>query len=863
MRILISSAVCLASLLFLQSTSRAQTPNSKVNSGNAGSNFAILVSGEAVPILAANTDHAGILYAVKNLQQDILAVTDKQPDLVLDKLPKLKTVILAGTIGKNSFIDQLITSKKLNVSDVTGKWETYVIQVIEKPFKGIDRALVIAGSDKRGTIFGIYEISKQIGVSPWNWWADVTPAKNKNVTISATRQYSGEPAVKYRGIFINDEQPALGGWVRENYGGFNSKFYTKVFELILRLKGNFLWPAMWGQSFYTEDPLNPKLADDYGVVISTSHHEPMMRAHVEWQRYNKGKWNYSTNETVLREFWREGITRMGNYESVVTLAMRGDGDEPMSEDSNIALLQKIVADQRAIIEEVTKRKATETPQVWALYKEVQDYYDKGMRVPDDVTLLLCDDNWGNIRKLPQVGEKPRAGGYGIYYHFDYVGGPRNYKWINTNPIERVWEQMHLAYEHKATELWIVNVGDIKPMEFPISFFLDYAWNPAAIKADELLAYTEQWCVQQFGSTNAKEVASLLSLYLKYNGRVKPELLNEKTYSLQHYNEFETVVNEYQQLRTKAEALASKLDASKQEAYYQLILHPIIASANLYELYYHVALNHQAAANNDAKANAYADMAKENYKRDSLITIEYHTRNKGKWNHMMSQTHIGYTYWQQPPVNKMPTVKYVTAGSPQTNTGTPPSLDASNLVPTSSTKNVFIERDKYVSIEADHYTHASNTTGITWQVLPNHGKTGSAITVFPVTAPEQTLSSSSPHVAYEFYSYSEDTAALQLFFSPTLNFHHRKEGLQYAISIDDEQPQIFSLNKEDADPRYWNSWAANNIIVKTSSHNIVKPGKHTIKFWMIHAGPVLQKLVLDFGGVKPSYLGPPETIFNNK
>lgn len=831
---------------------------------SAGSNFTITTSTNATPIYISNHDYAGVRLAVNNLQTDIERVSDLKPTIV-NKLPvdKKAEVIIIGAVGSSDLIDHLVSSKKLDVSDVTGKWETYVIQVIEKPFKGIDRALVIAGSDKRGTIFGVYEISKQIGVSPWHWWADVAPVKNKNVRVSATRQHSGEPTVKYRGIFINDEQPALGGWVRENYGGFNSKFYTKVFELILRLKGNFLWPAMWGQSFYTEDSLNPKLANEYGVVISTSHHEPMMRAHVEWQRYNKGKWNYSTNDSTLREFWRDGITRMGNYESVVTLAMRGDGDEPMSEDSNIALLQKIVADQRAIIEEVTKRKATETPQVWALYKEVQDYYDRGMRVPDDVTLLLCDDNWGNIRKLPQVGEKPRAGGYGIYYHFDYVGGPRNYKWINTNPIERIWEQMHLAYQHKADELWIVNVGDIKPMEFPISFFLDYAWNPAAIKADELLAYTEQWCTQQFGSTHAKEIAQLLSLYSKYNGRIKPELLNEKIYSLQNYNEFETVVDEYNQLRTQAEALMTKLDASKQEAYYQLILHPIIVSANLYELYYHVALNQQAVANNDIRANVYADKAKENYKKDSLITLEYHTRNSGKWNHMMSQTHIGYTYWQQPPVNKMPEVKYVAAGSAQTTTVTPPSLDASNLVPASINQHVSIERDNYVSMEAHHYTNASSTSGITWQVLPNHGKTGSAITAFPVTAPEQTLSINSPHVVYEFYSYSEGNAALQLFFSPTLNFHNRKEGLQYAISIDDEEPQIFSLNKEDKDNRSWEHWVANNIIIKTSSHNIVKPGKHTIKFWMIHPGIVLQKLVLDFGGVKPSNLGPPESIFIRK
>lgn len=863
MRIFISIIFSLVSLLLLQITSIAQSSTKKVSSESDANRFSLVLNNEAVSLFASATEHAGVLHALENLQQDIKTVTDKQPALIQGKLPKTKTIILAGTIGKNTFIDQLIKSKKIDVSDVTGKWETYVIQVVEKPFKGIERALVITGSDKRGTIFGIYEISKQIGVSPWHWWADVTPVKNQNISISAVRQYSNEPAVKYRGIFINDEQPALGGWVRENYGGFNSKFYTKVFDLILRLKGNFLWPAMWGQSFYTEDSLNPKLADEYGVVISTSHHEPMMRAHVEWQRYDKGKWNYSTNEVALREFWREGIKRMGKYESVVTLAMRGDGDEPMSEESNIALLQKIVADQRTILEEVTKRKASEVPQVWALYKEVQDYYDKGMRVPDDVTLLLCDDNWGNIRKLPQVGEKPRAGGYGIYYHFDYVGGPRNYKWINTNTIERIWEQMHLAYEHKATQLWIVNVGDIKPMEFPISFFLDYAWNPSAIKADDLLSYSEKWCEQQFGSTHAKEVADLLLTFSKYSARVKPELLNEKTYSLDNYNEFETVVKEYQQLRSQAEVLANKLETSKQEAYYQLILHPITASCNLYELYYHVALNHEAAARNDVKANRYADQAKEHYKKDSLITVEYHTRNNGKWNHMMSQTHIGYTYWQQPPVNKMPTVKYLTEGSVQVSVNALPSVDAASLVPTSTTKNVFIERNRYVSIDASHYTQAVNANNITWQVLPNHGKTGSAITAFPVTASEQTLSANSPHVEYEFYSYSEGEATLQLYFSPTLNFHHRKEGLQYAISIDDEQPQVFSLNKEDVDSRQWNSWVANNIIIKSSALNITKPGKHTIKFWMIHPGPVLQKIVLDFGGVKPSYLGPPETMFNNK
>ncbi|HRG07226.1 MAG TPA: glycosyl hydrolase 115 family protein [Cyclobacteriaceae bacterium] len=821
--------------------------------------FVLSSQGKSIPLYVSQSDFAGVLRAAEDLKKDIGRVTEVEPKLITtNNFNNEKTIVLIGTIGKNHLIGELIKSKKLNVEAIAGKWEAYLIQTISNPFPNVDRALVIAGSDKRGTIFGTYEISNQIGVSPWYWWADVPVKKQTELFVSAERQVD-MPLVKYRGIFLNDEQPALGGWVRENYGGFNSKFYTNVFELILRLKGNFLWPAMWGQSFYTEDPLNPKLADEYGIVISTSHHEPMMRAHVEWQRANKGAWNYSSNEKALQEFWREGITRMGNYESIVTLAMRGDGDEPMSQESNIALLQRIVDDQRAILQDVTGKPATATPQVWALYKEVQDYYDKGMRVPDDVTLLLCDDNWGNIRKLPQLNEPERKGGYGIYYHFDYVGGPRNYKWINTNPIPRVWEQMHLAYQYGANQLWVVNVGDLKPMEFPISFFLDYAWNPNAIQAEDLKQHTEQWCAQQFGVTHKQELASLLSGYLKYNGRVKPELLNEKTYSLENYNEFTRVVEDYKNLETRANALAAKLDPVQREAYYQLIQHPIQASANLYELYYYVALNHQAAAKNDLQANVYADKAKEHYRKDSLITAEFHKRNNGKWNYMMSQTHIGYTYWQQPPVNKMPVVKYISSGINLPKPKPISSTDARALVPPAATGNIFYERDQYVSMEADHTTRIHNSDGVAWKVIPDLGKTGSAITTFPVTA-KASLSASSPYLEYEFYSYSSGKANVLLYFSPTLNFQASPKGLQYALSIDDETPEVFSLNVDDAELKTWEKWVANNINIKISSHSMQKPGKHTLKFWVVDSGIVLQKIVVDFGGLKPSYLGPPETKF---
>lgn len=848
--------------ILLSSTQFTAAQISYVTVKKDSKSFTLSNAGKSSSLFISSGDFPGVLRTLNDLKADIGSVVGNEPIVVIDKLPEAQELVIVGTIGKSQIIDQLIASKKVNIDDIKGKWETSLTQVVENPFPKVKRALVIVGSDKRGTIYGIYELSKQIGVSPWYWWADVPPKKSKSLFVKPGRHVLGEPAVKYRGIFINDEAPALSDWTIEKNGGFNHKLYTKVFELILRMKGNYLWPAMWGRAFYDDDPMNAQLADEYGVVIGTSHHEPLMRAHVEWSRYGSGDWNYETNETKLKEFWTKGIERMGTNESIVSLAMRGDGDKAMTQSTNIELLERIVKDQREIITKVTGKEITKTPQLWALYKEVQDYYDQGMRVPDDVTLLLCDDNWGNIRKLPKMTDAPRSGGYGVYYHFDYVGGPRNYKWLNTNPIPRVWEQMHLAYSYGVDRIWIVNVGDIKPMEFPISFFLDYAWNPNAIQADQLQAYTEQWCEQQFGKTNAKEIANLLSLYTKYNGRIKPELLNEETYSLTNYNEFERVTNEYKTLATQAIALSKKIDPSSQEAYYQLVLHPILACSNLYELYYNVALNKQAVTYNDSQANLYADKAKELYQKDSLISVEYHQRNNGKWNHMMSQTHIGYTYWQQPPFNKMPTVKYVTT-SATTKKETPPvSRDATNLIPANQNGNVFYEKDKYVSVEAHHTSTVINTKHVSWKVLPDLGKTGSAITPVPVTVSSQTLLPSSPHIEYEFYSYSEGEASLQLFFSPTLNIHHTETGLQYAISIDDEAPQTVNLNADDSQTKTWERWVANNIIAKLSKHSITKPGKHTIKFWMISPGVVLQKLVIDFGGLKPSYLGPPETKYKS-
>ena len=838
--------------------------------GNAQSLVSEKITTNSIDITQATiyvdeNDDAVIKKAAALLQQDIEMVSGKKISVTNNILNSTKTVIVIGSIEKSTTIKQLLEQKKLTAVTEKNKWEAYQIQTIKNPYKGIDNALVIMGSDRRGTAFGVFELSKQIGVSPWYWWADVPVIKRKNIYINTNAIVTDAPKVKFRGIFINDEAPALSNWSKEKFGGFNHQFYSKVFELMLRLKSNYIWPAMWGSAFYDDDSLNIKIAEEYGIVIGTSHHEPLMRAHDEWRRYgNKEKWNYESTETGLKEFWKQGIQRATN-EKIVSVGMRGDGDEPMSRETATSLLERIVTDQRNIIADITGKPASETPQLWALYKEVQDYYDKGMRVPEDVTLLLCDDNWGNIRKLPKLNEAPRKGGYGIYYHFDYVGGPRNYKWLNTNPLPRIWEQMHLAWEYKAKEIWIVNVGDIKPMEFPISFFLDYAWNPERIGADDLQKYTEQWSTKQFGKQYAKEIADILATYSKYNGRKKPELLDENTYNIEN-GEAAFVTKNYNDLLLRAEDVNKKLAPQYRDAFFQLALHPVKAMANLYSMYYHVALNKKYHTAGNMLANDFADSVKRLFYQDSIISLQYHKINNGKWNHMMDQTHIGYTYWQQPNTQKMPTVKYLDVKK-----------DNDEIVETKSTfkskkysfefnpskQNVFFELDNAVSINADHFTKFIETKKISWKVLPDHGRIGNAITIFPVTAATVTPSPNSPHLTYEFYTYSEGNFNINAYFSPTLNFHNTATGLQYAVSVDDETPQIISINKDDKNVRIWESWMKDNIIMKNSAHNIKKAGKHILKYWMVDAGVVAQKFVLDFGGLQKSFLGPEETRYSSK
>lgn len=619
--------------------------------------FCITVAGRTASIYVSPNEWKGVIRAANDLGDDIRKVSGTASQIIQSNLPVEKS-ILVGTIGKSPLIDRLIAEKKLDVSSIKGQWESYLIQTI-------DDCLVIAGSDKRGTIYGIYDISEKIGVSPWYWWADVPARTSTSLYVKAGKYIQPSPEVKYRGIFINDEWPSFGGWATNRFGGVNSEMYAHLFELLLRLKANYFWPAMWATAFNEDDPQNPAIADEYGIVMGTSHHEPMMRAHKEYtkRREEIGAWDYTTNKEKLDQFFTEGLIRNKAYDNLITIGMRGDGDVAMGkgdDDENIRTLRNVVEGQRDIIRKVYEKDPSAVPQLWAIFTEVQRYYDRGMTVPDDVLLLFCDNNWGYIRRTGPAKEQNRKGGMGLYYHIDMNGGPWNDRWVNTTTIPKLREQLNLAYQTGIDDLWIVNVGDLKPKEYPIDFIMRYAWNPNHIQAEQTEDYTKEWAAQNFGEEFAEEVAEIVSRYSQYNLMRKAEVQTPGLFSIVNHHEADLVAARWKEVAEKAEQLRKRIPASCQDAYYQLVYYPAVASAGIAGIYLAVTKNQLYAQQGRVSANDYAQQAKELFEQDRRLSNYYNdTLANGKWKNMMSDIHIGYKQWSMPEKAELPSLTYVT------------------------------------------------------------------------------------------------------------------------------------------------------------------------------------------------------------
>jgi len=802
---------------------------------------------DALPLKGAvisysDSENEGVKIAVSNLQTDMEKVLGTRPAIASSgsvgrdlQSPTAATTIIIGTLGCNKEID------RLKLADLKGKREKFIITAI-------DNQVVIAGSDRRGTIYGIYELSRQLGVSPWYWWADAPIAKHDQAYIIKGTYTDGEPAVEFRGLFLNDEAPCLTGWVKNTWGTDygDHQFYEKVFELILRLKGNFLWPAMWGWAFYADDPENGKTADRMGVIMGTSHHEPMARNHQEYARHRQewGAWNYQTNQAKLDQFFREGIERMKGTEDIVTIGMRGDGDEAMSETADTKLMERIITNQRQIIKEVTGRPAEKTTQVWALYKEVQDYYDAGLRVPDDVMILISDDNWGDIRRVPNANERKRKGGWGIYYHVDYVGAPRNTKWLNVTQTQQMFEQLSLAYDHGIQRMWILNVGDLKPMEYPIQLFMDMAWNPKEYTLQNVTDHTRRFFQSVLSGSAAEEAAAIYNQNCQYMARVTPEMLDARTYNIET-GEWKQVADEYQRLELRALRLYEQIPVEARDTYRQLILFPVQAMANLYDMYYAQAMNQKLAKAGSPDANEWADMVKRCFRRDSLLCAAYnHDIAGGKWNGMMTQKHIGYRSWNDNfRADMLPRTTAVPVVSP---TG----------------GYTFTPSNGYVSIEAEHFYEAKSDGMTQWTIYPYYGRTRSAVALTPYTQPVGNAS-----LTYRFTlpetgragtgPAPTDSVKIHVIVKSTLDFLN-VGGHECEVSLDGSDSQTINFNKTlvDRQPYMYSEYypaVARRIVEKVVTLPVGKSRDHELTLRPKHPGIVFEKLVIDFGGYKPSYL----------
>ncbi len=582
------------------------------------------------------------------------------------------SAVIFGTVGKSPILNKMEQSGKLDLSKIAGKREVYQFSVMEEPIDGIKKALVIAGSDKRGTIYGLLHISELLGVSPFVDWSDVKPPKQEEVSFDeSVNMVSKEPSVKYRGFFINDEWPAFGTFCEKHFGGMNAQMYEMIFLLMLRLKGNYLWPAMWATCFAVEGPglASADLADEYGIVMGLSHHEPCLRHGEEYSKL-RGKdspygdaWNFRKNREGITRFWRDGLKRNGHLENVITLGMRGERDSAiMGKEAtlgdNIDLLRDVITTQNTLIREEVNENIEDVPRMLALYKEVEpffygdDTFEGLMGDPclSDVILLLCDDNHGYLRSRPDQKMLEHNGGYGLYYHFDYHGEPVSYEWVNSSYLPQVWEQLTEAYETGIRDLWIVNVGDLAFQEFPLSYFMEMAYDYDAwgIRAvNQTGKYTKEWVEKQFAADFSKEqkekLCQVLHRFTRLNHNRRPEHMNETIYHPVHDKEAERIHEEALELIAMVEELEQCCKVNR-DAFQQLVAYQVKASMNYICMCLYRGWNHLAAAKGLVIANDFADKIQKCMEIDEKLRDDFHQLNGSKWDGLASASHIGFCNW---------------------------------------------------------------------------------------------------------------------------------------------------------------------------------------------------------------------------
>lgn len=998
MKPLLLTMVILFPLLLCQTNAAAQTL--RASEKQYAGDFALVRQKGAAQILVAAEDYKVVQIAADALAADVARVTQVKPEVwhtLGDRKDlrfagqtvnhKTENVVIIGTLDRSPLIAALVQRKQIKVENLRGKWEGFLFAVVNNPLPGIGRALVIVGSDRRGAAYGAFELSQAIGVSPWYWWADVTPQTRADIFVKPSSDKISSPSVKYRGIFLNDEDWGLQPWAANTFDpqkDIATHTYARIFELLLRLKANTLWPAMHPSTrAFNFFPDNKQVADDYAIVMGSSHAEPMLRDNVDEWKDAPERFNYVTNTNGVRDYWETRVKENGAFENIYTLGMRGVHDSAIQGTKNsaerIALLEKIFADQRSMLARHVNLQVEQVPQIFCPYKEVLDDYRSGLRVPDDVTVVFPDDNFGYIRAFATAQERGRKGGFGVYYHISYLGRPLSYLWLETTPPALIWEEMSKAYEHGARAFWMLNVGDIKPAEIGIELFMQMAWDATRWRRDNLNEFLRAWAAREFGAAQANEIAAVMNDYYRLGYARKPEHLQWNLpgeparwsdFSATDYgDEVQARLNAYNDLLTRAERIYVALSAANKDSFYALVLYPVRGATLANRRYFLMQKAALYAAQGRASAPGIAGQARAADKQITEETAYFNNKLAGgKWRGIMSpemtpgawksmrsappaapenvrQMQIpdaaglgvavegraepfseneaaalpvfdSYTraahfidvfntgrgaarwtatanqswiklnrsageldaarIWVSVDWDKMPPKAPATTSEDLTGeiviegAGARRAVQVKIMALSSAQPNskpgappTFVESNGVIAIEAENFSAATDraTDGAGWRTIPGLGRTGAgSVAIFPTTAASvEHLTNewkTAPRLEYKFYMRRAGAAQVILNLIPTQPLRD-KQGLRIAVGVDNEPPQIL-IDKTEVGGKEWAQNVLNATLRLSAKVDFKKGGAHVLKIYMADAGVVLDKITLDFGGARQSYLGAPET-----
>lgn len=921
--------------------------------------FPLFSQGRAADIVVDGLDYPVVRIAANLLAKDVQAVTTNAPRVVESTGSLPRHVVILGTVEKNGLIRKLIRDGKIGHDSLHNKWESCFISVVVNPFPGVKSALVIAGSDRRGAAYGAVELSRRIGVSPFVWWADVPVTRKSQIIIRGGTYYYGPPAVKYRGIFINDESWGIQQWASVTqdtvYKDLGPNAYARIFELMLRLKANYFWPAK--ATPFNAKPENAELADQYAIVRGGAHNAPMLgNTRKEWDESRDGPWNYATNAEKIRAFWQKRIRNFHQYENVYTIGMRGSGDLPMgggeSIDERVDLLQRIINDQRTMLSEELKKDVTEIPQAFVAYKEVLDLYDRGLQLPEDVVLVWPDDNYGYMLRLPDPNEQQRAGGNGIYFHLSYLGRPHDYLWLSTTSPMHIWTELSKAYAFNARQLWVVNVGDIKPAEYEFQLAMDLAWHADSFGHERVGQHLKDWLVNAFGIEAAEEIFQIKQQYYQLAFIRRPEFMGwsriepntpvvDTEFSDINYGEAEKRFQDYQRLQRRVMRLAQTIPENQKEAFYQLVYYPVLGASLMNKKFLTAQKNRWYARQGRSSSNALAKLAMQYHDSLLMITEQYESLKSGKWRDMASYDDLPFAVYKSPPVQLVTvndsaswdvwvegnstsdgsnvlrvfneggadsvffeiynkgsaafswtavadqpwirlTQKYgqtlhqqrvfvtidftgipvnqLSEGNIQIadgNTSRSITVLAKRNAATAETSSAFREKDGVATIAATSFHRKIDRAGYRWTAVPGIGLTGKMMTTLPVTSPpvdhEWEVAKNAPYLSYDFNTSARGWFDVLSFTLPT-HAVNRYRSCMYGLSIDDGPPLIIDFSTQNRSEQWKENVSRNSARIKTR-HYIEKTGKHTLKVWLIDTGVYFDKFILDFGGLKDSYLGP--------